>query len=530
MTRKWFAWVILPGIVMTVMLTLGSYELGVNAATRHVATGSAVTAAAQATGLAPVNAGEPAQAPILALATNTVQVTAGPNVARTPAGALPATAVPAATATAVQAAATPVATATVSATATNTAAPSATATQAPTATPTPAPTAPVVQVSQPTIQLIAPVAGSSYLTGQQVTVQSVATAAGGVSQIQLLVDNAIVQTTAGGAGQGTLQASQTWQATSEGSHILSVIAVDMYGNRSQPASISVTVNANAAAPQVTIQQPGQTTVVQAGQVVTIQSLATSDNGIGRSELWVDSALYATSSGGGATSFTASQAWSSTTLGEHTLFVRAYDNLGQATDSASITIGVVDTNPPQVTASIRSNTVPLGQLVTVFSNATDSKGITSIELWADGYQIAVANSASSVGQSPMGAAQAWQAAVPGPHILYVIARDSTGKSSQSSSITINVVAAPAATPAPQTAGVQAAPTATRQPTPTHTPAPTATTQPTPTHTPAPTATTQPTPTQAPTGTVAPTNTPGPALTAQPPSKVAPIQTPLPVTGR
>lgn len=408
----------------------------------------------------------------------------------------------------------------------------------------PTPTPPPAPVSLPTIQIVSPGSGSTYALNQQVNVQSVAAASAGVSQIQLLVDNAVVQTTAGGAGQQTLQANQQWTAATPGSHVLTVIAIDMLGNRSQPASISVNVALAVSPPQVVIEQPNQNIVVQAGQAVTIQSQATSSVGINRIELWADGQLYTTSTGNaGQTVFDVSQIWSSTTLGEHTLFVRAYDFNGQSTDSAGVVIGVTDTNPPQITVNISTNTVLVNQPVTVYTSASDSKGITSIELWADGNLVAVANSTSPVGQDSMSTAQTWQTDQVGQHGLYIIAHDSVGKSTQSSLMMVNVLSAttPTPTPTPQPTYTPM-PTPTPQPTytprptptpqPTNTPRPTPTPQPTSTPTPQPTYTPRPTPTTQPTNTPTPTprptNTPRPTATPRPTNTPRPTPSPQPTS--
>jgi hypothetical protein len=322
-----------------------------------------------------------------------------------------------------------------------------------------------------------------------------------------------------------------------------------------PAPTATAVPATASPPQVQILQPTSTTVIQSGQVVTIQAQATAGAGVNRIELWADGQLYTSSgSGGTPSSYTAYLGWSSTNLGQHTLFVRAFDAIGQSSDSGNLTIGVVDTNPPQISVSISANTVPLGAQVVVHTDATDSKGITSIELWADGAQVTVANSSSSVGQTNMSVDQVWQANQLGLHTLYVIARDSVGKSTQSSNMTVNVVAAGTITPAPTlTPTSTPAPTATPlpptvTPTPTHTPVPTPTSvpptaTPTPAHTPVPTPTRVPptaTPTPAhtpvptptrvpPTATAAPTHTPAPTRTSPPPTRI-PAPTPTPAATR
>jgi hypothetical protein len=110
-------------------------------------------------------------------------------------------------------------------------------------------------------------------------------------------------------------------------------------------------------------------------------------------------------------------------------------------------------------------------VVVHTNATDSKGVTDIELWADGIQVAVTNSDKSVGQDRLQADQVWLAGSIGQHTLYVIVHDSVGKSTQSAYLTVNVVGVNTPTPIPTATPVPPTPVPTTQPTATPTrPAP------------------------------------------------------------
>ena len=355
------------------------------------------------------------------------------------------------------------------------------------------------------------------LVGQSVNVQSVATDNSGVARVRLFVDSALLQTTAGRAGQRILQANQAWRPGTTGSHTLTVVATNVFGLNSPPASTVVNVT-QATPPQVEITQPTGTTVIQAGQVFDIQSTATSTAGVTRIELWSDGQLYTSTTAGSAgwqTPFSVTQPWSSTTTGEHTLFVRAFDSLGRWVDSGGLTMGVTDTNPPAVQVNISATTVNVGAQVTVHTVATDSKGVTTIELWADGAQVAVTKSGSSVGQFSMTADQTWPAGSVGQHTLFVIARDSVGKSTQSENLVVNVLGAGTSTPTP---------TATITPTPTATSAPTSTPTPTPTATPG--ATEIPTPTGEPTSTPSPT----PTLTSTPAATATQEETETPVPTR
>ncbi len=369
------------------------------------------------------------------------------------------------------------------------------------ATPTPTPTS-TPSVSLPGVQLLAPGANASFVTGSQVTVQWTATDNSGIAlaQVEVLVDNAVVLTTAGN-GQTSLQASQQWQATTLGSHTISVIAADVRGNTSAAASVTIYVTSSSPTSfTVYFTQPSGNIVVVSGQGVTVNSTASGPNGINRIELWSDGSLYTTTSNGSpsavgqAQTFSASQTWSSSSLGQHTIFVRAWDQAGNSVDSGSLTIGVVAGGPPQLLVSFSNTTLNVGQALVVNTTATDSKGVTDIELWVNGAEVAVTTSGSSVGVYQLTANQSWVPTSAGQYSAYVLAHDTQGLVGQSATTTVTVLGA-TATPASTPFTPTLTPTPTPE-TPTLTPIP---------ETPTPTST--PSPTPAPTGTPAPSPTPG-----------------------
>jgi hypothetical protein len=81
-------------------------------------------------------------------------------------------------------------------------------------------------------------------------------------------------------------------------------------------------------------QPGQTT--QAGQPVVVQSTSMDPDGIQRVELWVDNTLTRVDANPRPGSpYIVAQAWQSTSLGPHTILVKAFDTQGAEGQSASI---------------------------------------------------------------------------------------------------------------------------------------------------------------------------------------------------
>jgi predicted RecA/RadA family phage recombinase len=112
--------------------------------------------------------------------------------------------------------------------------------------------------------------------------------------------------------------------------------------------------------------------------------------------------------------------------------------------------VVINSPPS------GSQVPVGQEVVVQATATDSRGVTRVELLVNGVLYHSDASPNPQGQSPFISRQSWQASAAGTYTLMVKAYNTAGGVSQPAVININVIGA--ATPGPS------------EPTMTSTPAP------------------------------------------------------------
>jgi hypothetical protein len=112
-------------------------------------------------------------------------------------------------------------------------------------------------------------------------------------------------------------------------------------------------------------------------------------------------------------------------------------------------------------------VQVGQEVIVQATATDSKGVTQVELLVNGVLYHSDVSPNPQGQSPFISRQSWQAPSPGTYTLMVKAYNAAGGVSQPAAITVNVTGVATLEPGEPTA-TPGEPTAT--PTVTPTPAP------------------------------------------------------------
>jgi hypothetical protein len=104
-------------------------------------------------------------------------------------------------------------------------------------------------------------------------------------------------------------------------------------------------------PTIELQSPEEGFKVALGDRLLVQSLAQDDHGVLKSELWVDGRLYEVTRAqdeDGEPTLNAIQIWEASVLGTHTLAVRAYDNRGQLSASASVRVDV-HPRPPTPTA-------------------------------------------------------------------------------------------------------------------------------------------------------------------------------------
>ncbi|MFQ6014408.1 MAG: Ig-like domain-containing protein, partial [Anaerolineae bacterium] len=115
--------------------------------------------------------------------------------------------------------------------------------------------------------------------------------------------------------------------------LLALLACDLFG-----------AGPTEGKPTIAIVSPPSGTQVEVGQQLNVQSAATDSQGVVRVELWVDGALYrsdASPSPQGQTSFSLVQPWTASTIGSHTLLVKAYNVAGTASDPAIIVVNVVE---------------------------------------------------------------------------------------------------------------------------------------------------------------------------------------------
>ena len=98
-------------------------------------------------------------------------------------------------------------------------------------------------------------------------------------------------------------------------------------------------------PQIRLESPQPGLEVAQGERVLVESIATGEGGVTKTELWVDGRLYEVKRPEGSNGeFAAIQIWEASSLGTHTLSVKAHDRGGQTSMPASVEIQVVPLQP------------------------------------------------------------------------------------------------------------------------------------------------------------------------------------------
>ncbi len=111
------------------------------------------------------------------------------------------------------------------------------------------------------------------------------------------------------------------------------------------------------APSIQLTSPEDGIQVALGERVLVQSVAEDDTGVLKTELWVDGRLYEvsrSSEASGQQALDAIQIWEASSLGRHTLLVKAHDVQGQVSPPTRVEVVVV---PPAPTPTPAPTVVP-----------------------------------------------------------------------------------------------------------------------------------------------------------------------------
>jgi len=306
------------------------------------------------------------------------------------------------------------------------------ATPVPTFTPPPMPPNPR---QRPTVSITAPPRNAQYDVGTPITVTLDARDEEGLAAAEFYVGQTRMSRREYAARPTRLIDSMIWTPTQVGTYTLSAIVYDDQYVPSITARRNVRVIRRVTIPQVRIDYPQGRVVIMQNTGIDIRGTATDVSGVQRVELWVDGLLV-----------TARESipqqfvfrWATDRIGDHDVWVRAISRSGGVADSAHVTIGVADDNPPNLKVRLIQDPVPLGTPIEVHVKAYDSKGVTRISLLVSGNAVKTWDAPDPrVGEASVNITQKWKAPGWGTYNLNVQAWDSVGKYSISPLLTVTV---------------------------------------------------------------------------------------------
>jgi hypothetical protein len=213
----------------------------------------------------------------------------------------------------------------------------------------------------------------------------------------------------------------------------------------QPTQIpnlpSPTPGGEANPPTVQLLAPTQGVQLTVNQSINVVSLVSDDAGVRLVEFYADNVLFNTlTPPNNPTTYQAVFPWGSAQIGQHTLFVIAYDMYNNASAPATVSVNVnADTTGPQVSilAPPSPQNVSLGAQLNIQTAATDDAGVTQLQMLVDNQPYSQVNSQNPRGQNPFAATFVYAANAPGAHTILIRALDAAGNIGNSNALTVNV---------------------------------------------------------------------------------------------
>lgn len=295
----------------------------------------------------------------------------------------------------------------------------------------------------PTVTGLSLPAGVSLIRGRTVTATATVADAD-VASVEFTVDDRLAATDT----TAPFAAAVTLTPASGDTLGLKAIAVDRVGNRSPPAFLSITVEADQA-PTIAINAPS---AAEVGTTITVGATGQDDVGITAIRLAASGALTSTQTRTFAAQTPASASFSlavpaSAAPGATIALVVTATDSGGATTDASATVSVVDTKAPTVAITGPAGSrIVTGSTVTVTVSAADTVGVSRIDLTASAGTVASPDSVSIAPAATAASASftfTADAAIPAGQIITLTAKaeDASGNRSAGATTSLTVVPVP-----------------------------------------------------------------------------------------
>jgi hypothetical protein len=143
---------------------------------------------------------------------------------------------------------------------------------------------------------------------------------------------------------------------------------------SSAVAVAVPVPTDHTPPTVSITAPRSGSSVSG--ITTISATAADNVGVVKVEFYVDGKLLATDT---ASPYTTTWNPATVALGTHSLTSKAYDQAGNSTTSAAVSVKVTDTTAPTVslTSPTSGGSVAHSSTVSITATASDNRGVTRV---------------------------------------------------------------------------------------------------------------------------------------------------------
>ena len=182
----------------------------------------------------------------------------------------------------------------------------------------------------PTVQLTSPVTGSVFQDPADIQLTASASDPdGSIVKVEFWEGNNLL------FSDGSAPYNFKWKGVTAGNYIFRAVAYDNSNLQTSSKTVSVTVSGPKVAPVVTINNPGDNSVWDEGDVIKMDATATdADGSISTVEFFLNNQLIQTEK-----KFPYEATWQNATPGTHKIKAIATDNDNQKTTSAEITIVV-----------------------------------------------------------------------------------------------------------------------------------------------------------------------------------------------
>ena len=239
--------------------------------------------------------------------------------------------------------------------------------------------------------------------------------------------------------------------------------MSMIFSRRLPDEVTITVLQDSRRPTAIIVSPIGSPQVDLGSAFQLFGVATDEVSLTQLDLWVDNHAYTYVSS--PSPYVQAQipfafSWFALTPGAHTLFVRAYDNQGQTTDSSPLKVQVVDNHAPVINVTFDRTNAQVNEPITISVTALDVSGIQRVELFSGKEILNITTSPSPARQTALTTQIVWQSPNPGDFRLAARAFNANGNVKETSAQIISILRPGQATPTPVSLPTPTRPRASR----------------------------------------------------------------------